>query len=273
MRCPSSARQDAWAIISYNIDYRYIFIERAAARKEAASVNESNLTDVTEVIRQACVEAALGGYEDALSSGLCREGAWEAAVSAIRRLDLGGVARQISSPGPPAAGSGVASTGAIAAGLVEWAAGRLDERPSGDFRQRAHRIRGRAAVLRSTLADAARQDAEIVGALLDARERDASRNALVRAAESALEIATRCSQAVTLAVELTPHAHRALRLDVEVALRLGWNASQCALVLFEANIRSEEEGTEWLRNVNRRAWRVRLLLQRASPLLRAEESE
>lgn len=44
-----------------------------------------------EAIRQACVAAALAGCEHASSSGLCQEGAWEAAVSAIRSVDLGGL--------------------------------------------------------------------------------------------------------------------------------------------------------------------------------------
>ena len=39
-------------------------------------------------VREACIEAALAGYEDASISGLCGEGALEVAISAIRRLDL-----------------------------------------------------------------------------------------------------------------------------------------------------------------------------------------
>lgn len=47
---------------------------------------------IAEAVRRACLEAALAGYEDALLSGLCREGAWEVAVDALRSLDLGAVA-------------------------------------------------------------------------------------------------------------------------------------------------------------------------------------
>lgn len=43
---------------------------------------------LAEAVRAACVEAALQSYEDAKISGLCHEGAWECAVSAIRTLDL-----------------------------------------------------------------------------------------------------------------------------------------------------------------------------------------
>jgi hypothetical protein len=41
-----------------------------------------------EAVREACVRAALEGYERAAMSGLCAEGAWEAAISAIRMVDL-----------------------------------------------------------------------------------------------------------------------------------------------------------------------------------------
>jgi hypothetical protein len=41
-----------------------------------------------EVVRQACVAAALQAYEDAGLSGLCYEGRWEYAVDAMRGLPL-----------------------------------------------------------------------------------------------------------------------------------------------------------------------------------------
>jgi len=43
---------------------------------------------IAESIRQACIDAAIEGYERAAMSGLCREGAWECALDAIRMLDL-----------------------------------------------------------------------------------------------------------------------------------------------------------------------------------------
>ena len=48
---------------------------------------------LAESIRIACIEAALAAYEDAGIQGLCAEGRWEAAVEAIRRLDLESLAR------------------------------------------------------------------------------------------------------------------------------------------------------------------------------------
>jgi hypothetical protein len=41
-----------------------------------------------ERARQACIRAALEAYESAGMSGLCEEGRWEAAIDAMRRLDL-----------------------------------------------------------------------------------------------------------------------------------------------------------------------------------------
>ena len=42
----------------------------------------------TERIRSALLDAALRAWEDAGVQGLCMEGRWEAAVDAMRRLDL-----------------------------------------------------------------------------------------------------------------------------------------------------------------------------------------
>ena len=48
----------------------------------------TDLLVVAEVVRQACIEAALAAYEDAGIAGLCAEGRWEAAVSAMQSLDV-----------------------------------------------------------------------------------------------------------------------------------------------------------------------------------------
>jgi hypothetical protein len=47
-----------------------------------------DLLPVAEAVRKACIEAALAAYEDAGISGLCAEGRWEAAVSAMQSLAL-----------------------------------------------------------------------------------------------------------------------------------------------------------------------------------------
>jgi hypothetical protein len=46
---------------------------------------------LAEAVRQACLNAARQGYENAGISGLCEEGRWECAVDAIRALDLDAV--------------------------------------------------------------------------------------------------------------------------------------------------------------------------------------
>jgi hypothetical protein len=46
---------------------------------------------LAETVRAACVDAVLLAYEDAGIRGLCAEGRWEAALAAIRRLDLSGL--------------------------------------------------------------------------------------------------------------------------------------------------------------------------------------
>jgi len=43
---------------------------------------------LAEAVRQACLDALLEAYEDAGVQGLCAEGRLEAAVGAVRSLDL-----------------------------------------------------------------------------------------------------------------------------------------------------------------------------------------
>lgn len=49
---------------------------------------------IADAVRRACLEAALAAYEDAGIRGVCEEGRWEAAVGAIRTLDLEPVIRR-----------------------------------------------------------------------------------------------------------------------------------------------------------------------------------
>ena len=46
------------------------------------------LEDIAKGIRDTCIEAALQAYEDAGIHGLCAEGRWEAAVGALKTVDL-----------------------------------------------------------------------------------------------------------------------------------------------------------------------------------------
>lgn len=44
--------------------------------------------ELAEVVRQACITVAREGFYDASMSGLCADGAIEAAISAIQMIDL-----------------------------------------------------------------------------------------------------------------------------------------------------------------------------------------
>lgn len=46
---------------------------------------------LVESIRRAVVEAGEAAYEDAGIQGLCAEGRWEAAVAAMRSVDLASI--------------------------------------------------------------------------------------------------------------------------------------------------------------------------------------
>ena len=48
----------------------------------------SGAAELAERVRMALIERALAAHEDARLQGLCMEGAWEAAVSAMRALDV-----------------------------------------------------------------------------------------------------------------------------------------------------------------------------------------
>ena len=60
--------------------------------------------DLALAIRDECREALSRAWEDALVSGLCGEGAWEAALGALARLDADELlrrARERTRPAPP----------------------------------------------------------------------------------------------------------------------------------------------------------------------------
>ena len=52
--------------------------------------------ELVERIRAALVAEAVAAFEDAGMRGLCCEGAWEVAVSALRRADLSSVRERAS---------------------------------------------------------------------------------------------------------------------------------------------------------------------------------
>lgn len=52
------------------------------------TLNKKRDIKLAEVIRQVCVDQAKEGFRDASMSGLCAEGAMEAAVSAIQMINV-----------------------------------------------------------------------------------------------------------------------------------------------------------------------------------------
>jgi hypothetical protein len=64
---------------------------------------------IAEEVRAALLQSALAAYEDAAMRGLCSEGAWEAAVSAMRRVDLHQLTTQLNEPRKVPRGSVTAS--------------------------------------------------------------------------------------------------------------------------------------------------------------------
>jgi hypothetical protein len=55
--------------------------------------------DAAEAVRRACIDAAERAHEDAGVRGLCPEGRWEAAIGAMRALDLRAVIAAIHESG------------------------------------------------------------------------------------------------------------------------------------------------------------------------------
>lgn len=51
-------------------------------------MNRDEKRRLAEAVRAACLDAAIKSYEQASISGLCGEGAWEAARGAIQMLDI-----------------------------------------------------------------------------------------------------------------------------------------------------------------------------------------
>ncbi len=60
----------------------------------------SNEQRLAEAVRAACIKAALEAYEDGGILGLCAEGRWEYAISAMQQLDVAAILRT-ELPEPP----------------------------------------------------------------------------------------------------------------------------------------------------------------------------
>jgi hypothetical protein len=55
---------------------------------------------LAQAVRTACLQAAIASCEDARMDGLCWEGAWEAAIEALRTVDLEQIVRDHATKAP-----------------------------------------------------------------------------------------------------------------------------------------------------------------------------
>lgn len=66
-----------------------------------------NPDDLARRVRAACLQAARQAYEDAGVQGLCAEGRWEAAMSALEVVDVDAILRELEHPaGKDGSGTG-----------------------------------------------------------------------------------------------------------------------------------------------------------------------
>jgi hypothetical protein len=56
------------------------------------------LEDLARLIRKACLDTIVQAYDDAGIQGLCAEGRWEAAISALRTVELAPLLREFQQP-------------------------------------------------------------------------------------------------------------------------------------------------------------------------------
>jgi hypothetical protein len=85
------------------VDGHVRFEERelfAAAERLLEARRCAEALRVAEGVREACIGAALAGYEDASIRGVCHEGAWETAVGAIRSAPLEDIVARVVETDP-----------------------------------------------------------------------------------------------------------------------------------------------------------------------------
>ena len=59
-------------------------------------IKNDELVVIVGKIRDECINTALEAFANALSDGLCCEGAWECAIDAIRNLDAPEIINRLS---------------------------------------------------------------------------------------------------------------------------------------------------------------------------------
>jgi len=221
--------------------------------------------DTAEAVRRALVDAAVAAYEDAGLSGLCAEGRWEAAVDAMRSLDLSlfdtretgltaDLARVIDAVGtasspPPRGGSVAASAGALAAALTQMTAGLTAGRPRyADVAEEMQDAARRASVLAAELLTLVARDAaavDAVGAAYrlpkatqdDAVARAAAiERAMLAATEAPLEIARAAAHVAELAAVVAERGNRNAVADAAVAVLLAESVCRASALTVGVNV-------------------------------------
>ena len=227
----------------------------------------ADMADTADAARRALIHAALTAYEDAGLSGLCAEGRWEAAVDAMRRLELApttaspttadltaSVSRVVAVVGaatapPPSGGSVAAATGALAAALAQMVAGLTAGRPryadvAGEMQHAAHQAAALAAELVALVArDAAAVDAVGLAYRLPKNREDATsarvaaiERAMVAATEAPLEIARAAARVAELGATVAERGNRNAVADAAVAVLLAQSVCRASALTVSVNV-------------------------------------
>jgi formiminotetrahydrofolate cyclodeaminase len=222
-----------------------------------------------EGARHALVEAALRAYDDAGLSGLCAEGRWEAAVSALRGLDLraygsprgGGAARPTgerfaaraaaaaAAMPTPGGGSVAAVAGMLAATLARMVTGltvgRLQYRGvEAEMRDAANRAAALGVELTVLVARDAAACAEVAAAHELPRGHEpaaqiraaAVERALLHATEVPLEIARAAAEVAELGAFVAEYGNINAVSDAGVAVLLAEAACLGAVCAIRVNV-------------------------------------
>jgi hypothetical protein len=60
------------------------------------SATNDAIQRMAHAVREACVRAAIDGYEEGGISGLCAEGRFDMAIDSVRAIDLNGIAPRVA---------------------------------------------------------------------------------------------------------------------------------------------------------------------------------
>jgi formiminotetrahydrofolate cyclodeaminase len=167
-------------------------------------------------------------------------------MDALADRSLGQLLEQVASESPsPGGGSSCALAGALAAGLVQMAAGFTIAREEyADRHERMAAVRERAGELRGDAVALAERELHVYGAVLDAlrlpedEPRRAQRvdHALSDAADSPLAVARATAEVAALAAEVARAGNRNLRGDAIAGALLAEAACTAAARLAELNL-------------------------------------